>query len=393
MGENCQSCRSWVDDIYWSRFQFVHFAHFLPKGFDRQLALPKSFSDNLRKKLPDNVILKGPGGDVWSVGLTTRNDTLHFTHGWQQFVKDHCLEENDLLVFKYNNESQFEVLIFGQESSCEKAASYFIRKCGHTNKRIRYKRLEEVNFPSNVRAEHASPEKIVRPESIGVPAIVPTDISSKEACEADVEFASPVTTIPMAATDVQTKRRGGTRGSKARGGSADLIADAEPISASRSKANETLYISNRRPVTEDEKTMALQLAQAACTDNGFYIIMRPTHVYKRFYASIPSKWLAEHLSPYSEDVILRMGGNEWRAKYSFEHGRRTGGLTGGWKQFAVDNNLEEFDVCVFELIGQSKPLIMDVTIFRVVEEVTPLGKVNPVGKRGLNGIQLWEACP
>ncbi|XP_028757606.1 B3 domain-containing protein REM16 [Neltuma alba] len=392
MGENCESCRSWVDDIYWTRFQFVHFAYYLPKGFDRQLTLPRSFSDNLRKKLPDNVTLRGPGGDEWNVGLTTTNDTLHFTHGWQQFVEDHCLEENDLLVFKYNNESQFDVLIFGRGGSCEKAASYFVRKCGHTNKRIRGNRLKEVNFRSNIPTEHASPEKFVHGESMGVPAVIPSEISSKEARDAGVEFASPVTAIPVAVADVQTKQRGGTRGSKTRRDRANLIADAEPSSASRSKTNE-IYISNRRPVTEDEKTTALQLAQAACTDQGFYIIMRPTHVYKRFYASIPSKWLAEHLFPHSEDVILRTGGNEWHAKYSFEHGRRTGGLTGGWKQFALDNNLEEFDVCVFELVGQGKPLIMDVTIFRVIEDYSPLQNVSYGGKRGPNCIQSWEVDP
>lgn len=86
-----------------------------------------------------------------------------------------------------------------------------------------------------------------------------------------------------------------------------------------------------------------------------------------------------------------MGGREWNAKYSFEPGRRTGGLTGGWKQFALDNNLEEFDVCVFELVGKDKPVKMDVTIFRVIEECTPLVKVGSTGgKQVPNGIQSWE---
>lgn len=87
-------------------------------------------------------------------------------------------------------------------------------------------------------------------------------------------------------------------------------------------------------------------------------------------------------------MILRTEENEWPAKFSFEHVRRTGGLTGGWKHFALDNNLEEFDVCVFKLADKThKPLIMDVKIFRVVEEFTPLGKMNSVGKRGKKAIQ------
>lgn len=167
--------------------------------------------------MPENVTLRGPGGDVWSVELTATNGTLHFTQGWETFVRDHCLEENDLLIFKYNNESQFEVLIFGHGSSCEKAAAYFVRKCGHPNKRIKYKSLEEVNFPSNIHAVHASPEKIVRGESIGVPPTIPSD---KDAHDTDVEFPSPLTAIPLAGTDLQgtglqTSQRVGTRGSKA----------------------------------------------------------------------------------------------------------------------------------------------------------------------------------
>ncbi|KAF7829723.1 B3 domain-containing protein [Senna tora] len=340
-------------------------------------ALPRTFSDNLRTKLPDCVTLKGPSGAIWSIGLTTRDDTLYFTHGWQQFVKDHCLEENDLLVFKYNNESQFEVLIFDREGFCEKAGSYFVRKCEHTNKRNRDDCREEVNIP-NGRADCASPEKFKQGDSIRVPAVVPSETSSKETFNAGAEFVSPVS---VAVPTRRVKARGSK--SNARGG-VNWIIDAETPSAGKSKTNDTVYTSNRRPVTEEEKNITLQLAQEACTSDGFFIVMRPTHVYKRFYASIPSKWITEHLSPYSEDVILRVGEREWPAKFSFEHGRRTGGLTGGWKHFALDNNLEEFDVCVIRLADKTiKPMVMEVQIFRVVEEVTALSG----GKQGRKAIQ------
>jgi hypothetical protein len=92
--------------------------------------IPEKFSNHLKKKLPENVILKGPSGGTWQVELTTDDDTMFFKNGWEEFVKDHFLEK-DLLIFKYNRESCFEVLIFDGQSLCEKAASYFVRKCGH----------------------------------------------------------------------------------------------------------------------------------------------------------------------------------------------------------------------------------------------------------------------
>jgi hypothetical protein len=93
--------------------------------------IPEKFSNHLKKKLPENVFLKGPSGGTWQVELTTDDDTMFFKNGWEEFVKDHFLEEKDLLIFKYNRESCFEVLIFDGQSLCEKAASYFVRKCGH----------------------------------------------------------------------------------------------------------------------------------------------------------------------------------------------------------------------------------------------------------------------
>lgn len=95
-------------------------------------AIPKKFSDNLKKKLPDVVTLRGPSGAAWTVGITTKEHTMFFKHGWQEFVKDHALGASDMLVFRYNGESQFDVSMFDGQSLCEKEASYFVRKCGHT---------------------------------------------------------------------------------------------------------------------------------------------------------------------------------------------------------------------------------------------------------------------
>jgi hypothetical protein len=80
------------------------------------------------------------------------------------------LKENDFLVFKYNGESHFEVLIFGGESLCEKAASYFVRKCGHAQTEQRGSKAKDtntateevINTASNGGVECGSPEKFQR---------------------------------------------------------------------------------------------------------------------------------------------------------------------------------------------------------------------------------------
>jgi hypothetical protein len=169
-------------------------------------ALPKTFSDNLKKKLPENVNLKGPSGVVWNIGLTTKDDTVYFTNGWQGFVNDHSLKESDLLFFKYNGESLFEVLIFHGETLCEKAGSYFVRKCGkgHTEQegdkaKVAKNSVEEVNTASNGGVECGS-EKFRKLDTIRTPLAVPFENTNEKTSNAGVESASPEQVMADAVT-------------------------------------------------------------------------------------------------------------------------------------------------------------------------------------------------
>ncbi|CAI8584223.1 unnamed protein product [Vicia faba] len=418
-------CRGWEEDIYWTHFQFIHFTQFLRSDFHQQLALPKTFSNNIKKNLPESVTLKGPAGMLWNIELTTKGDTLYFTHGWQQFMKEHSLKENDFLVFKYNGESLFEVLIFDGGSLCEKAACYFVRKCWQAvnteqgggcsgRKRDSDNSVEEVKTPNGV-DEDVSPEKSLHVNSIRVPIDVPVETTNGKTSNAGVESApaeqfmsDAVTdtepkTVPSKITGKRTRRKPvyadmsvpiKKRGRPAKPPNShkrahDCVSGVELSPKVSPKASpkvgfrtKELYTSNRRPVTKNEIENTLQLAQATCAEDTLLVTMRPTHVYKRFFVSFPNKWRINHLSPSSQDVILRMGKSEWLGKYRYHNIRNNGGLTGGWKYFALENNLEEFDVCLFKPAGyMDKTLILEITIFRVVEEITPLTAVNSPQKK------------
>lgn len=74
---------------------------------------------------------------------------------------------------------------------------------------------------------------------------------------------------------------------------------------------------------------------------------------------------------------LRLGKDEWAVRFNFNSRRQFGGLTSGWKHFSISNNLEEFDVCVFEPVTNPSgpPVVLEVKIFRVVEHVVPLTRM------------------
>ncbi|CAL5205969.1 unnamed protein product [Lathyrus oleraceus] len=197
--QKCSGFKSWEEDIYWTHFQFIRFTQFLSTHFEQQLALPKTFSKNVKKKLSENVTIKGHSGVVYNVGLTTRDDTVYFTNGWQQFVKDHSLKENDFLVFKYNGKSHFEVLIFDGESFCEKAASYFVGKYGHAQTeqggddkaKETNNSVEEANMASNGGVECGLHEKFRYLNNIRTPLAAPFETTNEKSSSAGVEFASP----------------------------------------------------------------------------------------------------------------------------------------------------------------------------------------------------------
>lgn len=126
-------------------------------------AVPQKFVNNLREKLAGCVSLKGPSGAIWNIGLTTCGEKLYFQRGWKEFVEEHSLQENDVLIFKYNGGSQFDVLMFDQQSYCEKEASYFIRKCGHreliNGGKANGKPTPETNSESSVEVIRATKRK------------------------------------------------------------------------------------------------------------------------------------------------------------------------------------------------------------------------------------------
>ncbi|KAL2249661.1 UNVERIFIED_CONTAM: B3 domain-containing protein REM16, partial [Sesamum indicum] len=293
------------------------------------------------------VALKGPSGHEWSVGLVTNGDMLLLGHGWKAFVEDHSLEENDILIFKYNGNSRFEVLMFDQASLCEKTTSYFVKKCEHTesargNKRGRSleESFDETNqSPDDVADDH----RAKKPRS-------------------DAAQTPPSRIQPSRSTS--RSRRGikrGKRGSRA----------AHPLQLK----------SRRREVTEEEKQRAQQMAVAETSENSFIVVMRASHVYRGFFMSVPAEWARRHLPNKSHDIELHANGNVWIAKYHYKgYG---GGLTGGWKNFVMENFLEESDVCLFDLIsGTDDAIILDVKIFRVVEEVIPPSQVMRETSRG-----------
>ncbi|CAH9144796.1 unnamed protein product [Cuscuta epithymum] len=365
MGDSsCMGCKKVEETIYWSQFQTVQFFQVLSGlRYDHHLAIPKKFSENLRGKLAGTVRLKGPSGSVWEVGLASDGESLYLKRGWKKFVREHSLQKNDVLVFKYNGNLQFDVFMFDQLSLCEKEASYFVKQCAH-------KELTGAD-----KTEKTTPR---------ARTIYLESTSNESAQEEDERKV------------VKRPRKDGTSPKENHQSSGKLKKKSVDRSGPSSNVSPLRWESNRRAVTEEEKDKAIQAASSAASDDSLTVVMREYHVHKGFYMSIPVEWSRKHLPQKNFDVCMRMKEKTWMAKAYFRKATSGHGVSGaGWKYFVLENSLEIDDVCLFNLVSESSSLcVFDVRIFRVIDDVLPR-KVMGTSSKGKPGRpcknDFWKA--
>ena len=74
-----------------------------------------------------------------------------------------------------------------------------------------------------------------------------------------------------------------------------------------------------------------------------------------------------HLKDLSGDIKLQLpDGKQWPVRRIFNRGKASK-ISRGWRKFVTDNNLEEGDVCIFELV-ETEDVVLNVTIIRALED-------------------------
>lgn len=115
---------------------------------------------------------------------------------------------------------------------------------------------------------------------------------------------------------------------------------------------------------------------AASDGPAFLKLMLPSHVSGGFWLQLPCD-LARHMPTSSCRFILDCEGEEWENVY-LVRGHNSGGLSGGWRGFAIDQGLCVGDAVVFEKAPGHR---LNVTIHRAspyggyTHQLTPDGEV------------------
>lgn len=90
----------------------------LPCGLILQ-EIPEEFVKKIFWELTPKATLTSSNGSIWVVDVKRDSNGTYFTQGWLKFVDENSVQRNDFLVFRYDGDMQFMVMLF-DKTACEK---------------------------------------------------------------------------------------------------------------------------------------------------------------------------------------------------------------------------------------------------------------------------------
>ncbi|KAJ4964450.1 hypothetical protein NE237_024389 [Protea cynaroides] len=271
-----------------------------PGRYARKLQIPPDFVEHISKEAYKSATLEDSSGNHWRTRLSKTTDGTYLGDGWPDFVKDHSIYDFNFLVFGYDGNTCFNVLIF-YENACERDYVFKIK----TN---------EGSAFSNGRDKSSETPDSVQKASKDDPGQCLLTFKPKE-------LEKP-------------KRE-------------DVELTSEQLSRTR------FSLSRRRPATKKEKAKVRKEAESFTSKFPCFLKCLTTSNVHRLI--IPVKFARtnrRHLRTQwkTETTLWNAKGEAWTVNLIYSWGRTA--LCGGWLEFLRANKLEEADICIFELVEQ-----------------------------------------
>ncbi|GAB2258409.1 hypothetical protein Droror1_Dr00014569 [Drosera rotundifolia] len=301
---------------------------------EKRLCIPRKFIQHFANEIPAMVTLVVPTGDSWDVAVTTGENKMWFSQGWESFAEFYSLSMGSFLLFGYKRGSSFTVNVFditGCEIKyplCCRATSSESHETSSLNsdcKEVRQERdlVKYVNLLTDSDAE-APRQQSVPDELHG--------IDSDYAVNLNVDRSS------VCSPPLPTGSEGFPKFVHHDSFGADFV---------EGRSRQSLG-------TMD----TMKAAQMVDTKNPHFIAEMREH--NATFLHLARDFSLEYLRSDMRSLQLLSNGREWYAECNY---RPDICLVKGWDIFWQENNLKVGDVCVFELLDAANP-VMNVTIFR-----------------------------
>ncbi|GMJ06849.1 REPRODUCTIVE MERISTEM 39, REDUCED VERNALIZATION RESPONSE 1 [Hibiscus trionum] len=310
---------------------------------DKKLRIPDNFVKKFRDELSVAAILSVRDGHVWRVGVRKADNKVWFQEGWQEFVERYYIRVGYYLVFRYEGNSCFSVSIFNLCNS-------------------------EINNQSNHGKQYPF-EELEDDECISPPA--PQNLFAGSKLGTCVNWSGEIDSCASKGTNSQSFRGAQLEKSNKPVKKKQKFDHTEQDSSVGLEDDADMQFrlykgasARTRTVTTEEREKAINTAKLFEPTNPFCrVVLRPSYLYRGCIMYLPSSFAKKYLSGLSGFIKLQLpDGRQWSVQCLYRGGKAK--FSRGWYEFISDNNLEEGDVCIFELL-QSREFVLKVTIFRV----------------------------
>ncbi|KAL5984828.1 hypothetical protein ACLOJK_038664 [Asimina triloba] len=339
MGWGVQLCRRQMD-----MERKISFFKVLMGDFVHRLRIPPAFVKYMKKDITQ-ITLECPNGMLWVVQLQTRSSGLYMKSGWQEFVKEHCLKNYDLLVFGYDGGVQFTVQTYDR-TACE-SEDVCIKKASPDHSCDDARKEQDRRVKKSLDSSKPSHDRI----PIG-------ETESHRNCE--------VHQVGL--------RSAGSRSRGIHEEQISIVYPGEPqndrcvnIKMKDVKCSVATKVDfrRRRQLPVDDKVVKAR-EKANCFTSKFpYFLSQMTNAGTRRggVLHIPSGFRKQHFPRGRMQMVLQSpDGTPWEVSYISN--RYQGSLSRGWDAFSRYHNLAVGDFCTFELVDEKT---LRAQIFRVVE--------------------------
>ncbi|KAL7224041.1 hypothetical protein ACSBR1_025486 [Camellia fascicularis] len=291
------------------------------------------------KNLANLVFLNVPSGAVWKVELMNSKEEVWLSSGWKEFTEYYSIRFGHFLVFRYDGNSNFHVLIFDMSAS-------------------------EIEYPFN-----------------------PTQNLQLPEAEEDIEIDNSVEILEDFLTHQTKVEEVSERDEIEKDSSVEILDDFPKCQTRRAADMEKdgyveVKRTNRRQersvgTSIDGKARALQRAKGRgraleaaekfmSTSNhpSFIRVMHPAYLSKG-YLSIAMSFVNTHMKKSKTTVKLQVSDKLWPVNLISYQSSSSAMLRGGFTAFAKEQSLQVGDVCIFELIDRDDD-VLKVSIFRKI---------------------------
>ncbi|XP_034223788.1 B3 domain-containing transcription factor VRN1-like [Prunus dulcis] len=317
-----------------------------------RIKIPMKFVMKYGEHLSSPVHLKLPNGAEWEIELRRcNNGGVWFDKGWPEFSKFCSLDYGNWLVFGYEGNSNFHVLIFDRTST---EVEYAITK----------PEMEETDYeeeddnsveildgfpPCPRKAREKSPLPCPQPHK-------KMRTCGKAECNMNFRPTKTQTSLRNKASDCSRSEM--KKEDESDDDSVETL-DKFPLAPSEVKDR----VGRMHASTTCGKSIAFQRAIAfESVSPSFTVVMRPSYI-PYGPLTVPIRFARSFVKLRKQTVTLQVRERSWPVNLIGWNKESSAKLSGGWPAFATENCLRGGDVCTFELIERND-IVLKVHIFR-----------------------------